>query len=77
MNVYKKAAKLIVKRQTSYTWIAIMLASDFSTPSAHYSTFLNTFEPADFGDPQDEQNQLARTLALLLMAELRPEERVA
>ena len=82
MSIYRKAAERIVSGESDFACIAI---NDLSESQNLYSPeelyFAEYFKPeiisddiSWFGDWIDKENQLARSLALLFMAEIESEQ---
>ncbi len=78
-NVYRKAAELIANSETRYACLAIGRANSYqySYPSPS-ELFINMFSPEDgtrywWGFQTSEKSQMARSLALLFMAEIASE----
>ena len=83
MSIYRKAAKLIASGDCDFACVAIAYLSESKDPySPEELSFAKYFKPKDtyfnlpwFGDWNDEENQLARSLALLFMAEIEKEQK--
>ena len=81
MSIYRKAAERIVSGESDFACIAINDLSEsqnICSPEGLY--FAEYFKPEDscsswFGYTYDEKNQLARSLALLFMAEIEKEQK--
>ena len=81
MSIYRKAAERIASGESIFACIAI---NDLSESGNLYSpeelSFAKYFKPEDsgniwFGYWLDKENQLARSLALLFMAEIESEQK--
>ena len=83
MSIYRKAAERIASGESDFACIAIEdLSESQLQPSLAELSFSEYFKPEDtldilpwFGFTYDEENQLARSLALLFMAEIEKEQK--
>ena len=83
MSIYRKAAEIIASGESVFACVAIIyLSKSQEYPPPEVLSFTEYFKPeiisddiSWFGDWLDKENQLARSLALLFMAEIEKEQK--